>query len=100
MEYLLHKDFQEIAQRHALQTSSIFNKKLNSGGGLVFYDSFLFANLFLENNHKLMLQELEKLESIEKSNENQRSKRLHLKTILKNDFWFIDGQSPFFRIHL
>jgi hypothetical protein len=47
-----------------------------------------------------MLQELEKLESIEKSNENQRSKRLHLKTILKNDFWFIDGQSPFFRIHL
>ena len=98
MEYLLHKDFQEIAQRHALQTN--FNKKLNSGGELVFNDSFLFANLFLENNHKLMLQELEKLESIEKLNENQRSKKMHLQTILENDYWFIDGQSPFFRIHL
>ncbi len=97
MEYLLHKDFQEIAQRHALQTNLKMELDLESCS--YFYESFLFAEILLTERRNLALMELEKLESIEKLNENQRHKMLHLKQILENEFWFFNGTSPAHRIN-
>ncbi len=97
MEYLLHKDFQEIAQKHALQTNSKMNFDLESD--YIFYESFLFAEILLTERRNLALMELEKLNSIEKLNDNQRSRISHLNQILENEFWFIGGTSPAFRMN-
>jgi hypothetical protein len=99
MKYLLHKDFQEIAQRHALT----LNPKLNEDGDLVFYDSFLFANIFLNEKHKLMMQELEVLNNKFKElyggsfksyqhqeNCNELQSRIYeYREKIENEFWFI-----------
>ena len=97
MEYLLHKDFQEIAQRHALQTNSNMNFELEYD--YIFYESFLFAENLLTERRHLVKKELQKLDSIEKLNETERGRRLQLKKILEDEFWFIDGISPAYRIN-
>ncbi len=96
MEYLLHKDFQEIAQRHALQTNLKMELDLESCS--YFYESFLFAEILLTERRNLALMELQKLESIEKLNDNQRNRISHLNQILENEFWFIGGTSPAYRM--
>jgi len=100
MEYLLHKDFQEIAQRHALQT----NEKMNfQGGDYAFFDSFVFANIFLNEKHNLMMVELEDLKNKHKElyggsfksyehqeNCNELQTRIYeYREKIENEFWFI-----------
>jgi len=94
MEYLLHKDFQEIAQKHSLQTNEKMQFEFDQD--YTFYDSFLFAECLLTERRKLILFEIEKLKSIEKRNDNQDDKLISLEDILDNEFWFIDGLNPNF----
>jgi hypothetical protein len=94
MEYLLHKDFQEIAQKHALQTNEKMHFEFDQD--YTFYDSFLFAETFLSEKRKLILFEIEKLKSIKKRNDNQDDKLISLEDILDNEFWFINGLNPNF----